>query len=47
MEKRFDILLRQGYVNKVTEMLNNGTIPVDISDILHRVILKVDPGKIY
>ena len=40
IEKRFDISLRQGYVNKVTGMLNSGMIPVNIGDILHRLVLR-------
>ena len=39
MEKRFGIHLRQGYVNKITGMLNDGTIPPGNADILHRLIL--------
>ena len=35
MEKRFDISLRQGYINKVAGMLNQGMIPVDNIDMLH------------
>ena len=38
MEKRFDVSLRQGYVNKVTGMLSKGMIPVNNEDILHRLI---------
>ena len=33
--KKFDISLRQGYVNKVVGMLNTGMIPVNQCDILH------------
>ena len=39
LEKRFGVHLRQGYVNKITEMLNNGNIPPGNADILHRLIL--------
>ena len=39
MEKRFGMHLRQGYVNKITGMLNDGTIPPGNADILHRLIL--------
>ena len=35
MEKRFDISLRQDYLNKVAGMLNQGMIPVNNSDMLH------------
>ena len=49
MEKRFDISLRQGYVNKGTELINSGMIPINNSDILHCVIVscmrKVCPEK--
>ena len=38
MEKRFDISLKQGYMNKVAEMVNQGMIPVNNGCILHRVI---------
>ena len=47
IEKRFDISIRQGYVNKVTDLRNLGTIPVGKGDILHRLILgKSKPGEI-
>ena len=39
MEKRFDITLTQGYVNKVAGMLNTHMIPVNSGDILHHLIL--------
>ena len=35
MEKRFEIMLRQGYENKVAGMWNTGMIPVNNGDILH------------
>ena len=34
MEKRFDINLKQGYINQVTEILNDGIIPPGKSDIM-------------
>jgi len=47
MKIRSDILLRQGYVNKVTELLYSGTIPVNNSDMLHCLILgKTRSGEI-
>ena len=47
MEKRFDISLKRGYVNKVTDLMNSGTIPVGNSNILHQLILgKTKLGKI-
>ena len=46
LEKRFGIHLRQGYVKKITAMLNNGTIPPGNADILYRLILgKTRPGR--
>ena len=36
-----DISLKQDYVNRVTEMLNNFTIPTGNSNIMHHLI----PGK--
>ena len=45
LEKRFGVHLRQGYVNKITEMPNNGTVPPGNADIIHRLILgKTRPG---
>ena len=35
-----DISLNQDYLNSVTEMLNNYTIPAGNSDIMHRLILR-------
>ena len=47
MEKRFDISPRQGYINKVTDLMNSGTIPVGNSHILHRLALgKTASGEI-
>ena len=47
MEKRFDISPRQGYTNRVTDLMNSGKIPVSNGDIHHRLILeKTKPGKI-
>ena len=40
MKKRFNITLRQGYVNKVAGMLNTSMIPVNNGDILHCLILR-------
>ena len=38
--------LKQDYVNRVTTMLNSGTIPAGNSDIFHRLILrKTRPGE--
>ena len=34
-----DISLKQNYVNRVTEMLNNSTIPTGNSNIMHHLIL--------
>ena len=47
MKKRFDISLREGYVNKGAGMLNQGMIPVNNGDILHRLILgKTKSGEV-
>ena len=47
MEIRFDISLRQGYVNLMTDLMNSGKIPVGNSDILHWLILgKTKSGEI-
>ena len=40
MEKIFEVTLKHGYANRVTEMLNNGKIPLGDSDILDRPILE-------
>ena len=46
MEKRLGVNLRQGYVNRITAMLNSGVIPPGKSDIFHRFILeKTRPGE--
>ena len=39
MEKSFDISLKPDYVNRVTRMSNNGTIPTRNIDVIHRLIL--------
>ena len=39
MEKSLGVTFKQGYVNKVTEMLNSGMIPPGNSNIMHRLIL--------
>ena len=45
LEKTFGVHLRQDYENKITEMLNSGTIPPGNADIFHRLILgKTRPG---
>ena len=47
MEKRFDITLKQDYVNKVTEMPNNGPIPTGKCDIMnHLILLKTRTGEV-
>ena len=38
-KNRFDISLKQVYVDRVTEMLNNSTIPSVNSDIIPQLIL--------
>ena len=39
MEQSFGVTLNQGYVNRVTSILNSGMIPQGNSDIQHRLIL--------
>ena len=47
MEKRVGTTLKQGYVSKVTEMLNKGMIPTGNSDIMHLLIFgKTRAGKV-
>ena len=40
MEKRLGVTLKQSYVNKITAMLNSGTIPPGNSGIIHRFLLR-------
>ena len=39
MENRFDNTLKQDYVNRVVQILYNGTIPPGKSNIMHCLIL--------
>ena len=46
MEKRLGITVKQGYVNRITAMLNSGIIPPGNSDIIHSFLLgKARPGE--
>ena len=39
MEERLGVTLKQGYVNRITTMLNSGMIPSGNNDIVHRFLL--------
>ena len=46
MEKRLGSTLKQGYVNRITAMLNSGMIPPGNSNIIQRFLLgKTRPGE--
>ena len=47
MVKRLDVTLRQGFVNKVSGMLNRVMIPVNNGDIMHHLTLgKTKSGEV-